>query len=54
MKRTSTQDPFNETERQLQCGGIEKQPTTTNEKPLRNNWVGLLNNTSTVQSVENN
>jgi hypothetical protein len=31
---------------------FDKQPTTTNEEPLHNNWVGLPNNFSTSQLVE--
>jgi hypothetical protein len=46
-------DSFIETVRQLQHGGIEKQPTTTNEEPLQNNWAKLLSNTTTIQLVEN-
>jgi hypothetical protein len=33
---------------------FDKQPTTTNEEPLHNNWVGLFNNSITTQLVENN
>lgn len=33
---------------------FNKQPITTNEEPLHINWVGLDNNSTTTQLVENN
>jgi hypothetical protein len=39
---------------QSQCGENGKQPTTTTKEQLQNNWSRLLNNSTIIQSVENN
>jgi hypothetical protein len=39
---------------QLQCGEINKQPSTTIKEPLQSNWFGLLDNITSNQSIENN
>lgn len=39
---------------QLQCGEIDKQPSTTIKEPLQNNWFGLLDKTISNQPVEDN
>jgi hypothetical protein len=46
-------DSFIEIAKQLQNGGIDKQPIIINEESLQSNWARLLDN-STTQSVENN
>ncbi len=43
-----------ETIKQLQHGGIDKQLATINEGLLQSNWVGLLDNFTTIQPGENN
>ncbi len=47
-------DSFIEITRQLQNGGVDKQPITINEELLQINWARLLDNSTTTQSVENN
>jgi hypothetical protein len=37
QQKEHLRDSFIETMRRLHCGGTNKQPTTTNEKPLQNN-----------------
>jgi hypothetical protein len=45
-------DSFIENIRQVQHGGNEKQLATINEGLLQSNWVGLLDNSTTIQSSE--
>ncbi len=45
---------FIEIVRQLQHGGINKQPIIINEESLQSNWVGLLDNPIIIQLVKNN
>ncbi len=45
---------FIEIIRELQHDGIDKQPTIINEESLYGNWVGLPNNSTIIQQIENN
>ncbi len=47
-------DSYIETIRQLQHGGTNKQPSIINEESLQSNWVGLPDNSTIIQPVENN
>jgi hypothetical protein len=47
-------DSYIETIRQLQHGGTNKQPNIINEESLQSNRVGLPDNSTIIQPVENN
>jgi hypothetical protein len=47
-------DSFIENIKQVQHGGTKKQLATINEGLLQSNWVGLLDNSTTIQPSENN